>query len=457
MPNGALLYSALVHCHRSSASTSRLKSLGRFYGSEAVSRANWFGAGAGRVSSDYFAGALSPNDVLCRHTLFGFYALGLSEERANEWSSELILGSARGSTRFTRTNNIVAVRSGLRWCPICASNERNESGFSTWWVVHQLPFVLMCPTHSVPLCVHCHRCRSPLDDTRTFRLPGEACTVCGSCEFEPVDLPKSPAYYSLIRRSAAAIELRDPTYQPKNWSAIAAEFLSRFNSPSSAQNTLQERLCSMWAVNSIELIGAAIGVPLKKTFPDELIQGGLASNPLVAQIIVMDAFESVCPDICGDAAHVSAGTSMSDGNISQRITWAENYQRQALKLGLPRAFSEHFTTSLSTAESASAAGVSVRRANLMHEKIRMSIRTEFGRDSPLLQNPSTARGRFSAPVSVDVRRVIYRARITKAIDMTPKPCRTALWARNAVAMGWLHTNDRAWLDAVVPSKRARRS
>lgn len=457
MPNGALLYSALVHCHRSSASTSRLKSLGRFYGSEAVSRANWFGAGSEGVSRDYFAGALSPNDVLARHTLFGFYSLGLSEERANEWSSELILGSARGCARFTRTNDIVAVRSGLRWCPICAANEREESGFATWRVVHQLPFVLMCPTHSTPLCVHCLSCRSPLDDTRSFRLPGEACSGCGSREFEPVDFPKVPAYESLIRRSAAAIDLREQTYQPKNWSAIAAEFLNRFSSPSAAHNVLQERLCSMWEVNAIEQIGVAIGVPLKNTFSRELIQGGLAANPLVAQIILMDAIEGVCPGICADTAQVIARTSMAKWNTSQRPAWAENFHRHALKLGLPRIFSEHFTTSFSNAEAARAAGISIHRARWIQAKIRLSIQNEFGRGSPLLEIPCIGRGSLRTPVSVDVCRAVHRERISKAVQVNPMLGRTALWDRYFVSMEWLHMNDRAWLDAVVPSKLTRRA
>ena len=49
----------------------------KFYGFNAHS-INAFGVGAGWVSRNYFAGKVTPQDVLVKHTVFGFARLGLS-------------------------------------------------------------------------------------------------------------------------------------------------------------------------------------------------------------------------------------------------------------------------------------------------------------------------------------------------------------------------------------------
>ena len=118
LPNGAHLYTALVLFHRSSAQRCKSYSRQQLYGQRSSSRVNWLGIGADQISRSYFGGSVSAREVLVRHTVFGYYALGLSEQRASDWASSLALGQAQRATRYIR-NATGAIVSGAcaaaRW------------------------------------------------------------------------------------------------------------------------------------------------------------------------------------------------------------------------------------------------------------------------------------------------------------------------------------------------------
>jgi hypothetical protein len=440
--NGTLLYSALVHCYRSSGSSNRRKSLSRFYGSVGVSWPNWFGAGVTTVSKDYFSDSLSPIEVLSRHTMYGFYSLGLSDVRAAEWAAELIRGSARGVKRFARASGRLATTSGLRWCSACAAGECEQNGFATWQVVHQLPFVHLCPTHFVPLCTNCVRCEQPLDDARAFRLPGEGCLTCGSTEFAETESLNTEVYKKLVRRTATAIELQDATYRPQNWAMLTKRFVSKFGSFTEALCGLTDRLCSMWDVHCLESIIPSQRGTLNAPVLRDVLQGGLTTTPLLAQLIVIEAMEEICPGI-----RVHSSLTRSTHNELAPPTWVGHLERHALKLGVHPGLVQQIISSQSTADAAQAIGMSRFHASRLVDRINASICDELGAKCI----PDEARV-LSRRVPAGRRREVFRARIMALIEENPKNGRAEAWAKWPHPISWLLKNDREWLDNVLPQK-----
>lgn len=444
--SGTLLHSALVHLHRSSGWSNRYKSLKRFYGSDGVSYANWFGAGVETVSKSYFANSLTPIEVLSRHTIFGFYALGLSELRAAEWADELIGGYARGAARFSRTNGSVAAKSGLRWCSACAAGEREQVGFATWKVVHQLPFVHSCPIHSISLCIHCVRCKQPLDDTRAFRLPGEACLNCGSTEFAETESLHVDAYKKLVRRTAIAIEIQDATYRPQNWALLTRRFLAEFDSFSEALCALSERLCSLWGVSCLEAIKPSqVGILNTRVLQD-VLHGGLTTSPLLAQLVVVEAIEGICPGILDATAKVAKTPSSQCQTASP--AWEDHFKRHAADLGMHQGLVRQVIASHFAIDAAQEVGISRFQARKLVGRVNALICGELGMDSMPNEAP-----RFSRRVPAEMRREIFRARIMALVEESPENGRREAWVRWPHPIDWLLKNDREWLDRVFPRKR----
>lgn len=340
LPNGAHLYTALVHFHRSSAQRNKSQSRAQLYGDRSSSRVNWFGIGAEQMSCAYFGGSLSARDMLVRHTLFGYYSLGLNEVRASKWASSLALGHAERSTRHIRNAAGTIVSGDLRWCPVCAQEDVDTHGFSAWKVVHQLPFMLQCPTHGCPLQSRCASCHQPLDNGLTMRLPGESCVRCGTSNFLSHGLPKGAGYGELIQRCARAVEDQDAIYRPANWKRLIRAVHTRVGSFEEAMHLIEKRLVREWGVNGIEDIGGEWLDGYRSDFLVQVMHGHLTASPLVIQMLVLEAIEGQLPGIRKQAESTTA-MQAGDSNAECSDLSSESkreYVRHAQQLGADERF-----------------------------------------------------------------------------------------------------------------------
>ncbi len=110
-------------------------------------------------SLDHLLQALPPHhtytvdSIIDQHTHFPLYAYFLPFERAFTLRQRL---KTNGSTVFN-INIAGARRSGiprlqwLRYCPECINYDRLTYGEGYWHRLHQIPWVLVCPTHEVML------------------------------------------------------------------------------------------------------------------------------------------------------------------------------------------------------------------------------------------------------------------------------------------------------------------
>ncbi len=90
---------------------------------------------------------VSVDDFIDRHTLLPFYAPFLPPKTVEQLHHNM-WGNARGI--HARAGIIpVPLPERLRFCPVCADQDRSNIGEYYWHRVHQLPGVHVCPAHEV--------------------------------------------------------------------------------------------------------------------------------------------------------------------------------------------------------------------------------------------------------------------------------------------------------------------
>lgn len=291
LPRGSLIYSAAVITKRLGGYKSNLLALERVYGHRREGAPIFYGSGANYIAHNYFADSLTPDQVLRQHTLFGFYALGLSKSVEAKWARELKVGASLHATRYKKTSVSEMGTGGLKWCPDCARSDHSEVGLSAWRVIHQLPFIQSCPAHGVPLIASCENCNKPLDAGDQFRLPGDSCPACGSEKFTSLPVTANKGHLSLVLKCEEAFLARSDKFRPIAWAARMKKFLDSFESPRTALKQLSSMICAKWEVQSPEEVSAILSFPLGKYYVQSSLAGHATKIPLVAQVIVLDAME----------------------------------------------------------------------------------------------------------------------------------------------------------------------
>ena len=91
------------------------------------------------------------DDIIGGHTLFRYYTAFQPAERRHA-AREAMMGTS-GSLHFTL--GVSTFRTGrpthLQFCPACHDHMEADHGFLHWRVEHQLPGVLVCARHGIPL------------------------------------------------------------------------------------------------------------------------------------------------------------------------------------------------------------------------------------------------------------------------------------------------------------------
>jgi hypothetical protein len=89
----------------------------------------------------------SVGELVNRHTILPYFRLFAKSNHYAKIYKELVGGSGR---RTQKSLGMLSGRLGtnvLRFCPDCASEDTQTLGIATWYRVHQLPGVLVCPYH----------------------------------------------------------------------------------------------------------------------------------------------------------------------------------------------------------------------------------------------------------------------------------------------------------------------
>lgn len=112
-------------------------------------------------------------DLVENHTVLPYFRSFSNPTYYPRVACSISAGNAR-NTKITL--GLLASRLGaenvLRFCPACAESDRGVIGVATWYRVHQLPGVLVCPYHRVPLVAD--RCLVQRLKRQQLFLPGTA-------------------------------------------------------------------------------------------------------------------------------------------------------------------------------------------------------------------------------------------------------------------------------------------
>jgi len=464
LPPGSLLYSALVLAHRFSGSSNRLKTMEQVYGTRTASIVNFFGAGASHVAKIYFSDTLSPDQVLRKHTLFGYYSLGLSERKVAEWATKLKSGSAKGPARYAGALGPLTGINGLRWCEECARFDRDDMGFATWRVIHQLPFVRACVVHRAPLYVSCKDCQSSLDTGRQYRLPGEHCGSCRSLRFTALAKVENPAYSALISRCEDAVSTQSDEFRPQSWLRRVTSFVAAHRSLEVAEQVVTSQICTKWGVQSPDAIGELLGCPIGGNFVVDLLRGYTAKYPLVAQIIVGDVIPIDLSEHLDFSTNYTGTRHMSShvdgpGNSDALRNVVDEIFTD---YGIPSKFLDQYILGGGMRLAAASCGVSVSpiRRVLALQKVGPAVeflRTEAHKKRDILTEADELekKQKFRLPpsASFEDRRDVNRLRLLKLKSRRLTTLRKDVERKNPKLLAWLRRNDKEWLDENLPVQR----
>ncbi|MGC5325180.1 TnsD family transposase [Brevibacillus sp. SYSU BS000544] len=148
-----LLYSVLARYHMRSGNLSPKVTLQELFYSTKLTAVVDLPSRLSTLVSNLPANATyTADELIINHTLYSYYTAFLPKERA-QLIYESMKGNFGGSihTRIGIMASSVATPKYLRYCPTCSKEDWSQRGEMYWHRVHQIPGVLVCPTHHVLL------------------------------------------------------------------------------------------------------------------------------------------------------------------------------------------------------------------------------------------------------------------------------------------------------------------
>lgn len=149
---GELLYSVLARYHRHVGSTSAKHTLEDLFGhvhAAGVDFQGFLGALCMRIPP---ARGLSPKRLARQYTHFPYYTAFQSKPKSEEVFRALTHGSATGiHRRLGLSGSLVTRPTHFQFCQACHAEMLHTYGELYWRRDHQLPGVLVCPDHCLPL------------------------------------------------------------------------------------------------------------------------------------------------------------------------------------------------------------------------------------------------------------------------------------------------------------------
>ncbi|CAG9195444.1 conserved hypothetical protein [Paraburkholderia caribensis] len=223
---------------------------------------------------------LSPEELLLRHTVFRYAAIGLKPDRRALLAKQLLAASARGnSVRLRATLGLhVEALSFRRYCQQCREEDIRRFGESYWHTCHALPGVFNCTQHSQPLQVTALSVTPKLSastallpqeirgDIVDWALEVERMTRLAFAVLHAMSLP-AEAWAVCCREYRALADVRARKCEQRHWRldpmAIAfgefygVDFLERIGL------TLSSLGCDAWPVKMARGAGPPVLLPLR--------------------------------------------------------------------------------------------------------------------------------------------------------------------------------------------------
>ncbi|MFT4413449.1 TnsD family Tn7-like transposition protein [Bacillus sp. UMB0728] len=148
-----LLYSVLARYHVRSGNVSIKATQKDIYGIDSITAIMDLPSHIFRIMENLPVGHRYTSEYLItNHTLYPFYAAFLPVGHAAK-VKESMIGDTGGSiyNRIGLMASSVKFNQYFKFCPKCANEEMYNLGELYWHRIHQIPGVLVCPEHNIPL------------------------------------------------------------------------------------------------------------------------------------------------------------------------------------------------------------------------------------------------------------------------------------------------------------------
>lgn len=149
--SGELLFSRVARFHVLSGGGPDKETTSRLFGSRFAVTASGLPNRLQALCS-YFGERETAHAIADESTLYPYYRPFLPEDRADELLSAMLGADARGlKSRLGLLASRVGASNALRLCRQCVVSDEQRRGVAYWHRVHQVPGVLVCPIHQLPL------------------------------------------------------------------------------------------------------------------------------------------------------------------------------------------------------------------------------------------------------------------------------------------------------------------
>lgn len=218
--------------------------------------------------------------IVEKHTMFPYYGRFLQRDRRQQALSLLLQTDERYHNLLYQLKSKHVSRY-LRYCPICAMEDRKQYGETYWHRSHQLQGINICPVHRCFLCdslvpisskgspsLECAEMLVPQDSSA---VPCQNALECRIAEYvyavfqQPVDMDTDISMGRFLHSKLEYTNYLSPRGEQRNMALLFADYAAFYstlqNQPLDQQWKLQKMFCSD-RLNAYEvcLVGMFLGV-----------------------------------------------------------------------------------------------------------------------------------------------------------------------------------------------------
>lgn len=217
----------------------------------AVKMENAYAMHAGSFSAKIFEGAVTPDELLSKHSQAGIWGKLLREEVEICWRRALINGDARTANAYVPTGSSGLIRPKLnRVCLECLEEDFALFGFGHYHVLHQIPLLRHCARHHARLRSCCPICQP----SQRLRPAHSRCARCRLSPLPVLDIApyeKSEEYAWTARLIAEMYRGEAPALRPRERQLLVSRAFPR-DTMVFRRMELLEQFMSAWELEDIE-------------------------------------------------------------------------------------------------------------------------------------------------------------------------------------------------------------
>jgi hypothetical protein len=342
-----------------------------------VGRADPFGKHVVVATRALFGNSVSPLKVLESHTFFGVYGRALSQEAAESWAQRQIQGSNNGFA-FLRAGlqaSFQFATKQLRACGTCVARDMDETGFPSWYVLHQLPPVHHCPIHGDELKSECNH-RTHVTNWK-LRLPTGSSVSCPELR----RTAGSDGYAAYMRLWVELFEGKLSIVSADHWTRCTSAMVERLGSVDNAIREVSKSVSQLWGL-SCDHVAQLLGSHVQETFVSNEVQRGGLPGRIAQKLVILTAYEAV-----GIVQTRQSGSSQMELALPSCDEFAlqdQEFRSALVNRGFPLAFIESLLRGSSMRDVARSAGMN--RKSVRKLLVELSTEQAAGRLPPSPKN-----------------------------------------------------------------------